>query len=80
MNRSSMPRRFVHSISAMRTSSTEKSSMPLRVAIAWRRKLSTLTPEIASGCWKPRNMPRAARSVGREVGDVLALEADRARR
>ena len=44
MKRSSMPRRFVHSISAMRTSSTERSGMPLRTAIAWRRKLKTLTP------------------------------------
>ena len=52
----------------MRTSSTERSAMPLRAAIAWRRKLSTLTPGISSGCWKPRNMPRAARwSVGRSV-------------
>ena len=52
--------------------------MPLRTAMAWRRKLSTLTPEIASGCWKPRNMPRAARLVGPEGGDVLAPEPDAA--
>ena len=42
--------------------------MPLRTAIAWRRKLRTLTPEISSGCWNPRKMPRAARSsVGSAV-------------
>ena len=33
MKRSSMPRRFVHSMSAMRTSSTERSGMPLRTAM-----------------------------------------------
>ena len=55
-------------MSARRTSSTERSGMPLRTAMAWRRKLSTLTPEISSGCWKPRKMPRAARSsVGSAV-------------
>ena len=62
----------------MRTSSTEKSSMPLRTAIAWRRKLRTLTPGISSGCWKPRNRPAGGPLVGGEGGDVLALEADAA--
>ena len=52
--------------------------MPLRTARAWRRKLRTLTPEISSGCWKPRKMPRAARSSVGSAGDVLAPEADRA--
>ena len=52
--------------------------MPLRAAIAWRRKLSTLTPGISSGCWKPRNRPRAARSSVGSFGDVLALEPDAA--
>ena len=42
--------------------------MPLRTARAWRRKLSTLTPGISSGCWKPRKMPRAARS---SVGSLV---------
>ena len=45
--------------------------MPLRCAIAWRRKLSTETPGISSGCWKPRNSPSAARSsIGRSVMSV----------
>ena len=42
--------------------------MPLRRAIAWRKKLSTETPGISSGCWKPRNRPSAARS---SVGSVV---------
>ncbi len=50
--------------------------MPLRTARAWRRKLSTLTPGISSGCWNPRKMPRAAALVGGELGDVLAPEPD----
>ena len=66
--RLSMPSRLVHSMRLRRTSSTEKSSMPLRRAIAWRKKLSTETPGISSGCWNPRNRPRRARSsVGRSV-------------
>ncbi len=47
----------------MRTSRTDRSSIPFRAAIAWRKKLRTLTPEISSGCWNPRNRPWAARSA-----------------
>ena len=61
--RGSMPRRFIHSMSDRRTSSTDR-SMPLRAESAWRRKLRTLTPGISSGYWKPRNMPGAGPLVG----------------
>ena len=50
--------------------------MPLRCAIAWRRKLSTETPGISSGCWKPRNRPQRGPLLDREVGDVGAVEQD----
>ena len=50
--------------------------MPLRRDIAWRKKLNTDTPGISSGCWKPRNRPRAARSSVGSVGDVVAVEQD----
>ena len=63
MKRVSMPSRPAHSMTAIRTSSTEKSSMPFRADSACRRKFSTLTPGISSGCWNPRNRPRLARSL-----------------
>ena len=62
-----MSRRFIHSMIASRSSSTER-SMPLRADSAWRRKLITLTPGISSGYWKARKRPALPRtSVGQSV-------------
>ncbi len=67
MNFGSTDRRFIQSMSARRTSRTDMSK-PLRADIACRRKLRTVTPANSSGCWKPRNSPRCARSsVGSSV-------------
>ena len=61
MKAGSTDSRFIQSMRARRTSRTDMSK-PLRADIAWRRKLSTVTPANSSGCWKPRNRPRWARS------------------
>ena len=62
-----MPSRFIQSIVASRSSSTDR-SMPLRAESAWRRNWITETPAISCGYWKPRNMPALARtSVGHSV-------------
>ena len=62
-----MPSRFIQSIVARRSSSTER-SMPLRADCAWRRNWMTETPAISCGYWKARNMPALARSsVGHSV-------------
>ena len=62
-----MPSRFIQSIVARRSSSTER-SMPLRADSAWRRNWITETPAISCGYWKARNMPALARtSVGQSV-------------
>ena len=62
-----MPSRFIHSMMARRSSSTDR-SMPLRADSAWRRNWMTDTPAISCGYWKARNMPALARtSVGQSV-------------
>ena len=62
-----MPRRFIQSMIARRSSSTTR-SMPLRADSAWRRNWMTETPAISCGYWKARNMPDLARtSVGQSV-------------
>ena len=62
-----MPSRFIQSIVARRSSSTDR-SMPLRADSAWRRNWITETPGISCGYWKARNMPALARtSAGQSV-------------
>ena len=62
-----MPRRFIQSMVARRSSSTDR-SMPLRADSAWRRNWITETPGISCGYWNARNMPALARtSVGQSV-------------
>src|SRR5215213_3514916 len=62
-----MPSRFIQSMIARRSSSTDR-SMPLRADRAWRRNWITDTPGISWGYWKARNSPLMARSsVGQAV-------------
>ena len=46
--------------------------------IAMRRKFATDTPGIETGYWKARNSPALRALVRLGLGDVLALERDRA--
>ena len=61
-----MSSRFIQSMIASRSSSTDR-SMPLRADRAWRRKLMTETPGMVWGYWKARKTPALPRTSGSQA-------------